>query len=374
MTASLVVGAISLEATRLAANRLGVLLRGSRCGEIVRELASARTIRSAETLIPSARRTASLLHFTSLLEIAAKESGRIHLGLDMAGADPPHEVGIVSGLFLYASTVGQALEDLVRFFPIIQTGTTVRLACEQGIARFIYSIQDPSISDRLQDAAYTLGKICRSLRRATGDAWSLEQVTMAMPAPASLQAYTRFFRAPVVFNAQATALCFPAAFLALPIRTANAERYGNFCAGMAKALPANEDPGLLEDALRAWMKHVLRDSGATLEHAAADFGITPRTLQRRLRGLGIGFVDLRAQVRMETARRMLVDSRLSVACIAEQLGFSEPSAFTRAFRRHTRQSPRAFRQAAARLPGGAARDMRGDCRVQSSFLRMPGLS
>ena len=74
--------------------------------------------------------------------------------------------------------------------------------------------------------------------------------------------------------------------------------------------------------------------------------LTQRTLQRRLKDLDISVLVLRAQVRMETARRMLVDSRLPVTRIAEQLGFSEPSAFTRAFRSYARQSPRAFRQAA----------------------------
>lgn len=343
MTASLVVGAISPEATRLAANRLGALLHGSRCGEVVRELVPDPLRKDAG--LPARRKT-SLLSFTSLLEIAAVESGRIHLGLDMAQADAPQETGIVSDLFVYASTVGQALEDLVRFFPVIQTGTSVRLVREHGMARFIYGIQDPSIADRLQDAAYTLGKVCRSLRRATDDAWFLERVTMGMKAPRSLQAYTHFFRAPVVFDAQATALCFPESLLAMPIRTADAARYAQFCEQMDRALPASEDPGLLEDALRAWMKHAARKWDATLEHAAADFGITPRTLQRRLKDLDISFLDLRAQVRMETARRMLVDSRLPVTRIAEQLGFSEPSAFTRAFRSYARQSPRAFRQAA----------------------------
>ena len=50
---------------------------------------------------------------------------------------------------------------------------------------------------------------------------------------------------------------------------------------------------------------------------------------------------------MQTACRLLTESRLPVTCIAEQLGFSETSAFTRAFRSHARVSPRAYRQAAA---------------------------
>ena len=110
-------------------------------------------------------------------------------------------------------------------------------------------------------------------------------------------------------------------------------------------MPAPNEPDLLEDALRAWLAHAAPKGQATLEQAAADFGVTPRTMQRRLKDQGIRFQSLLATVRMESAQRMLAESRLPVTQIAERLGFSETSAFTRAFRTYTRLSPRAFRQA-----------------------------
>lgn len=335
MTASLFVGAISAEATRLASDRIDQLLRDARSA-----VAHAWHLPRGDR---GARKT-SLLGYTRMLAVAAEQSGRHHLGLDMAREAPQH--GIFGDLFAHAPTVGDALAGLVRYFPAIQTGTTVKLEQAHGTARFVYDIHDPSVSDRLQDAAYTLGKISRSLRRSAGDAWTLAQVTMAARAPRSLEAYSHFFGAPVVFDAQATALCFPAALLALPIRSADAQRHAQFCARMDCLMPGAEDPGLLEDALREWLSDAARWGGATLEHAAADFGVTPRTLQRRLKDLGISFLDLRARVRMETARRLLLDSRLPLTHIAEQLGFSEPSAFTRAFRSHARQSPSDFRRSA----------------------------
>jgi AraC-like DNA-binding protein len=114
-------------------------------------------------------------------------------------------------------------------------------------------------------------------------------------------------------------------------------------------MPGQTDADLLEDALRAWMTHAARWGDATLERAAADFGVTPRTMQRRLKAQGISFQAMLAHVRMEAAQRMLIESKLPVTHIAEQLGFSETSAFTRAFRSYTQQSPRAFRQAALAL-------------------------
>ena len=111
-------------------------------------------------------------------------------------------------------------------------------------------------------------------------------------------------------------------------------------------MPDSHDAKLLRDALLTWLAYATRDGTATLEHAAADFGVTPRTMQRRLKDEGIRFQDLLTQVRMSAARRLLTENRMPVTGIAHQLGFSETSAFTRAFRNYTRQSPRAYRQAA----------------------------
>lgn len=344
MTTSLAVGTISSEVAWQASHRLGLLLNRSCRSKAVRHFAP----RDAELggVGGPTKRVTSLLGFTNMLETAAEESGLSHLGLDMAWIDHAQEAGVFKTLVVHAPTIGQAIEDLIQFFPVIQTGTSVRLEREGATARFIYSIQDPSISNSLQDSAYTLGKLYRRFREAAGEAWRLDRVTMAMRAPKSTHMYTDFFKAPVTFNGGATALCFPASVLATPIRTANPHLYASLCEDLRRSLHGKDDLNLLEEALRAWVMHAGRRSDVvTLEHAAADFGVTPRTMQRRLKEQGISFLDLRAQVRMEIARRLLVDSPLSITSIAEQLGFSEISAFTRAFRSYARQSPRAFRQA-----------------------------
>lgn len=323
MTAALAIGAINPCARRTALERL-------------RRITGSDPVR--------ADGPPSLLAFTRLLEVAAEAAGRADLGLVMADCPMPRETGVMDELFRHAPTLGQALQDLARFFPVIQSGTRVRLSRHADQARFDYAIVDRSVGETLQDAAYTLGRICRALERAAGAGWTLDAVTMSMPGPRSAAAYERFFRAPVRFAAPATALCFPARCLDAPIAGADARRYAAFCRTMGRLAPARPAPSQLEDALRTWLAGAWIRGEATLEHAAADFGTTPRTLQRRLKDRGLGFERLRAQQRMESAERLLRQRQLSITRIAEQLGFSEASAFTRAFRLHARQSPRAFRE------------------------------
>lgn len=346
MTTSFAVGAISAEVTQKVVHRLDLLLRGSRCTASSRLFSwSHAASAKPDGLVGHAT---SLLGFTSMLETAAEQSGLSQLGLELAQFDNEQRPGSVRRLFTFAPTVGQAFDDLIRLFPVIQTGTLVRLIRDGSAARFVYSIQDPSVSGGLQDAAYTLAMLCRTLRLSAGDAWCLDRVTLSMSAPRLTQAYAQFFQAPVDFGARATALCFPASVLDTPIRTANADLYARLCGDMARMMPIGGDLSLWEDALRAWMRKCFQKfEPVSLERAASDFGVTPRTMQRRFQGLGINFLDLRAQVRSQMARQLLTESSLSVSHIAEQLGFSETSAFTRAFRSDARQSPRAFRQASA---------------------------
>jgi AraC-like DNA-binding protein len=77
--------------------------------------------------------------------------------------------------------------------------------------------------------------------------------------------------------------------------------------------------------------------------AAARFGLSERALRRRLTAQGTSFRALTDEVLAPLAKRYLRDSTLSVADVAERVGYSEPASFVRAFRRWTGTTPDAFR-------------------------------
>jgi AraC-like DNA-binding protein len=85
-----------------------------------------------------------------------------------------------------------------------------------------------------------------------------------------------------------------------------------------------------------------------LHKAARRLGLSPRTLQRRLRASGTSFSDLVEQVRERHARQLLKQSERSLTDISDELGFSEQSAFNRAFKRWTGTTPSQFRAEAPR--------------------------
>jgi len=91
----------------------------------------------------------------------------------------------------------------------------------------------------------------------------------------------------------------------------------------------------------------LLPGGARMEAVGRALGCSRQTLYRRLREEGASFESLVEQVRRRVARRLLRDPKVSVKEVAYRLGFAEPAAFSRAFKRWTGKSPAAWRAAQA---------------------------
>lgn len=139
-----------------------------------------------------------------------------------------------------------------------------------------------------------------------------------------------------------------AAVLRRPVPAADAE--------LSRIVTAHAD-GLLErlgspaaswsDRVRRALLQGLDGERATLPAVARQLGLSERSLQRRLRDEGTGFAPLLDAVRHELALRWVGEGRLALGEVAYLLGFSEPSAFHRAFRRWTGTTPQAMRRGAA---------------------------
>ena len=96
----------------------------------------------------------------------------------------------------------------------------------------------------------------------------------------------------------------------------------------------------------------LKGGTPTLEVVAHDLGLSAKTLQRRQKAEGATFGELLDDVRLEWARLYLNDPGIALSEISWLLGFSEQSAFSRAFKRSTGHSPTAWRSRSVEHPAG----------------------
>jgi AraC-like DNA-binding protein len=99
----------------------------------------------------------------------------------------------------------------------------------------------------------------------------------------------------------------------------------------------------VEDAIEP----LLAAGEVSIDRVARELGMSRQTLYRRLKAEGTTFEELLEAKRRQLAIRYLAHDRLAVKAAAYRLGFSDPAAFSRAFKRWTGSSPSEFREAPA---------------------------
>jgi AraC-like DNA-binding protein len=155
---------------------------------------------------------------------------------------------------------------------------------------------------------------------------------------AAAAAAREWFDAPVAFGADTTQLVLPRGALDLALRTSDPALLAILTrAADDQARTTARDPSVTAQVARV-LRDLLREDAGSIEHVAKRLGVPPRSLQRRLKDEGTSFQVVRDATRKELAQRYL-DARMSIAEISFLLGFSEPSAFFRAFKRWTGLTP-----------------------------------
>jgi len=195
---------------------------------------------------------------------------------------------------------------------------------------------------------YTLGVVHSRARHAALAPPSLVELRFAFPPPADTREHARVFGLEPRFAAADAALVFSRRDWDGPTRMHDPGLFA-LLDRHAKALAGGASVALAA-RVRAAIAADLPGREPTLAAAARRLGVTGRTLQRRLSAEGTRFARLVDDVRRERAEAFLGAGDVAVAEVSWLVGFSEQSAFTRAFRRWTGRSPTEFRRAAVRGP------------------------
>ncbi len=173
-------------------------------------------------------------------------------------------------------------------------------------------------------------------------------VAVEVPYPLMLEeAHDLVFATPMTFDAPRPALVFEAARLQAPVMRTEAELEEFIARSPAGLLARPVHDATSADQVRRMVELAIRASHPSPvpsgDEVATRLSISPQTLRRRLAADGTSLRGVRDQVLRDAAITALVDGDESIADLSTRLGFSEPSAFTRAFRRWTGNPPSAYR-------------------------------
>lgn len=297
-------------------------------------------------LFEDPNRSASFVDLDRLIDTCLKRTNCPHFGLLLGRRVTLESLGLLGRLARHSMTVGQALAELERFFPLHDSGGTLQVTVAGGQASLIYGIRVPDLKhdDQIYDIAAMAA--CNILRQLCGDRFRPSEVLLPHRRPHEPHPYTEAFQAPVRFNAMQCAIVFRASFLSRPVPGAD-ELLHSLLADHATHALAESHPLLFDDVRRA-----IADSLATGDCSRAGvarrLGLHQRTFGRRLQAAGTTFQAIRDELRMLMARQLLHDTDTPVARVATSLGYADSTVFSRSFRRWTGVTPREFRAHTAR--------------------------
>jgi AraC-like DNA-binding protein len=265
---------------------------------------------------------------------AARLTGNPHIALAIATAAPAGAFGIVEYLCRAAPTLGEALRQWVRYLNLLDDSTEVALAIDEDRAYLRVDRESEAPAPAAHELCFAMiARYARELSTLPVRVTAVDFTHTVDAAP-----YRAFFDAPITMGAAVTQLVLPRAALAASLVTADP----GLLAILTRAADDASKKASTDPVLTAQVKRVLREAlrtdDANVEHVAKQLGLTTRSLQRRLKDEQTSFQTVRESTRRELATRYL-DDNLSIAEISFLLGFSEPSAFFRAFKRWTGLTP-----------------------------------
>lgn len=222
-------------------------------------------------------------------------------------------------------------------------GAVSTLSTGNSEASLGYIIYQPSVvaTAQIYDLSAALGY--NALRTLCGLGWQPRSVLLPHARPADPAPYRRVFGLIPSFDAEKMALVFAADWLRHPLPDADPIIY-RILQRRANELPAKIYHDLASRVRRIACNLIHCGSGS-LESAAEVLSMHPRTLDRHLQRSGTSYRLLREECAEAHACHLLLETELPVAEIAARLHYSNPPAFTRAFRRWTGSTPAAWRAA-----------------------------
>lgn len=275
-----------------------------------------------------------------LLDVCSRRLACAHFGVLLGEQVELRHLGLLGVLMRLSRDVGEALQLLARYQGY-QTQVN-DLTLDVGAQQIVLSYRGPSGvvgADKAADGI--LAGLCSLLRILCGPGWSPTQVFFAHPMPAEMTPFGRHFRCPLVFSARDHALAFPVRHLEKPLANVESELLDVVAWRVEReSFPA--DGGFTSRTYKA-IETAIRSGKVSSEIVAASLGVHVRTLSRHLDRRGLRFQAMLDGVRRKAAARMLADPRLTVAYIANCLGYANAASFVRAFRRWHDVTPAEWR-------------------------------
>ncbi|MDQ2078409.1 AraC family transcriptional regulator [Marinimicrobium sp. ABcell2] len=279
--------------------------------------------------------------------LALEVSDDEHLGLHAGAALVQHINGhFLTTLAANSKTVGEALENFCQYHelcsdalhPKLERRTSTVAISVTGFA----SVADDTVMRHMCECMFSalvtiLSVLCKQPIRPAA-------VRFTWPSPGITALHESVLKAPVHFESKATELEFSNATLNTAIPYADEILLSTLLQYADSQLDALNATDSWSKKVRSVACHPGMSMDLDISTVARNLGVSPRTLQQRLKSEGVSFQDIMREVKLEMAKDYLANGSMPLSEIALLLGYSEQSAFNHAFKGWTGLTPKQFRK------------------------------
>ena len=284
--------------------------------------------------------------FARLLEEAARATGDPYFGLHFGERFNLKDIGPLTYVVLNSPTIAVADQHIARYLKLYNQAAKVFFTVDERRAYLQNVLQDLDIDVPRQQNEYSMVIRLNAIRMMVGSQWAPLEVRFAHAAPEQTSEHLRIFRAPVLFGYATNAFVIEREFLERQVPAADERLYEIMRRYLERILEEMPQEHEVLASVRRAVAESMREGDPALTNVAKKMAMSPRTLQRQLKEQGMDFKKLVADTRRRFALSYLGSRGHTLTEMAFLLGYSEVSAFNRAFKRWTGSTPLAYRDQA----------------------------
>ncbi len=275
------------------------------------------------------------------VDAMARAVGDANLGLLLVPNMDVSAYGSFGRFITEADTLGRAIKRSIVALQYHSSFDSLTVKTTHEELRFGYKSALARSPGYESVACAAAGELLSLFKAYLPDHWRPLRVELDITTPShSSSLFEDVFQCPVIFNAPEVAIVVERHRLMSVSRRAS--RSALTLEDVARDRPGGAPRTLLQIAT-SQIRAQLLAGDLSIEDTARSLDTSVRTLQRELRHAGTDFRSLTSEVRIQRATEMLRDGSVSITNISEDLGYSSPAGFSRAFRKATGFGPREFR-------------------------------
>jgi AraC-like DNA-binding protein len=256
-----------------------------------------------------------------------------------------HEDNEIFGfLAMSCANLGEAFDRTLAFSQLYTVGARYEMDVGPRVTRITWLPWPGDLDDIGYRAAmdYHLANMVQAIRQLSHSPPQLIEVRLRHATPSDVAAYTEFYGIEPRFLSSRYELVYPTGLREIGVTTFNSRLRDYFDSACRRMLEKIGTSTSLTAQVRKILISVMDGGDSGIDAVARRLGLSTRSLQRRLAEEQTRYNDLLAEVREDFAKRYLARGTLSASEVAYLIGFTEPPAFFKAFKRWTGLTPREF--------------------------------